>query len=74
MRISTLIILALGCVTVAWGAFWWVWDLITRPASWDIEIPLTVVCVGIGLCIVGVSVLKWLLFDWRLWVNASISI
>ena len=66
MRISTMILLGIGFIPIAWGGFSWAWLLLNRPVSYDIAIPWAILILEIGLCIVAACLLKWLLLDWLL--------
>lgn len=69
MRVSTIVILVVGIIPLAWGAFSWIWLPIMRPPSWDIGIPWAVLEFEIGIGIVGLGLLKYVLLDWLLGVK-----
>jgi hypothetical protein len=66
MRISTIIILAIGGFFIVWSVFGGLWDLLFHPPSWDIDFTYAVMGLGLGLCIAAVGLLKWFLLDWLL--------
>jgi hypothetical protein len=69
MRESTIAIIAIGLIPIAFEVIVMTWEWLTSAPSRDIGFPWAVMIIGAGLCVVGVGLLKWPLLDWLLGVR-----
>ena len=63
MRVSTIIILAIGIFLIAWAVIGLAYSFIAQPPSWDIGIPWGFMILEAGMCFTGAGLLKWILLD-----------